>query len=43
MIYGIYEWIVAWLDDDMNSTPDELLTIMTSYDLDPFSITKKTY
>ncbi len=38
LIFGLYGWILAWLDDDMKSKPDELLTIMEKYYSDPFDI-----
>ena len=28
MAYGLYGWIVAWLNDEMKLSPDELLVLM---------------
>lgn len=38
LIFGLYGWILAWLDDDMKSTPDELLALMKLYYSNPFNI-----
>lgn len=40
LIYGLYGWILAWLDDDMKSTPDELLVLMKKYYSQPYDISK---
>lgn len=38
LIYGLYGWILAWLDDDMKSTPDELLVLMKKYYSQPYDM-----
>lgn len=40
LIYGLYGWILAWLDDGMKSTPDELLVLMKKYYSKPYDINK---
>lgn len=41
LVFGLYGRILAWLDDDMKSTPDELLTLMKKYYSNPFDIKSK--
>ncbi len=38
LIFGLYGWILAWLDDDMKSTPEELLSLMKKYYSHPIDI-----
>ncbi len=38
LIYGICGWLIAWLKDDMNPEPEQLLDLMKEYYANPFSL-----